>query len=59
MEDPIAMHHWRGPRAFGNRYEGWEPDRAPMVNKEVYFDNKRKKKKNLKFVEREQRLQMR
>lgn len=45
MEDPIAMHHWRGPRAFGNRYEGWEPDRAPMVNKEVYFDNKRKKKK--------------
>ncbi|KAK6633751.1 hypothetical protein RUM44_004358 [Polyplax serrata] len=29
-EDPIAMHHWRGPRAFSNRYEGWDPDRNPM-----------------------------
>lgn len=31
MEDPIAMQHWRGPRAFSNRYEGWDSDRAPQV----------------------------
>ena len=37
------MHHWRGPRAFSNRYEGWDSDRAPMVYN-FYF----KKKKILK-----------
>ncbi|KAL3280389.1 hypothetical protein HHI36_017874 [Cryptolaemus montrouzieri] len=27
QEDPgLAMQHWRGPRAFNNRYEPWERD---------------------------------
>lgn len=27
QEDPsLAMQNWRGPRAFSNRYEPWDPE---------------------------------
>lgn len=26
LEEPMALQHWRGPRAHSNRYEGWDRD---------------------------------
>ena len=31
LEEPMALQHWRGPRAHSNRYEGWDRDSNQQV----------------------------
>ncbi|XP_075216987.1 tyrosine kinase receptor Cad96Ca [Lycorma delicatula] len=31
-EEPMAMHHWGGPRAFINRYESWNTENSDNQN---------------------------
>ncbi|XP_073985838.1 tyrosine kinase receptor Cad96Ca [Rhodnius prolixus] len=28
-EEPMVLHHWRGPRAFSNRYTAWDTELGP------------------------------
>lgn len=30
MEQPMAMQHWLGPRAYSNRYEAWDPEASQV-----------------------------
>lgn len=32
-DEPMAMQQWRGPRAFSNRYEGWERDAGSVSSR--------------------------
>ncbi|KAJ4446265.1 hypothetical protein ANN_12959 [Periplaneta americana] len=41
LEEPMALQHWRGPRAHSNRYEGWDRDSNQQVsfyNVDTYVD---------------------
>lgn len=42
QEDPgLAMQHWRGPRAFSNRYEPWERETAhPQASSQLSSTSK-------------------
>nr|CAD7575384.1 unnamed protein product [Timema californicum] len=31
LEDPMALQHWRGPRAHSNRYEGWDRETSSIT----------------------------
>lgn len=30
LEQPMAMQHWLGPRAYSNRYEAWDPETSQV-----------------------------
>ncbi|KAL1117619.1 hypothetical protein AAG570_003934, partial [Ranatra chinensis] len=34
-EEPMVLQHWRGPRAYSNRYTAWDPDTINVPSQEA------------------------